>query len=80
VEGTTVLTIDDVRQRAERLERLARGLCRERTRARLAQPPLPLRERRLYLCALDDALFGVEGARLALVQAMQRLGRPAEAA
>ena len=75
-----MLTIDDVRQRAERLERLAQGLCRERARARLARPPLPLRERRMYLCALDDALFGVEGARLALARAIQRLGRPADAA
>jgi hypothetical protein len=44
-----------------------------------ADDPLLYLERKAYLTAIQDALAGVEGARVALARARQRLERgPAE--
>jgi hypothetical protein len=69
-----VLTADDLERRVERLEVLAKGLGKEVYLWRQADDPLLYLERRKYLCALQDALFGVEGARVALAKALARLG------
>ena len=54
-----MLTIDDVRDGAERPEARCRGLAKERAVIREADDPLLYLERRAYLCALDDAAFGL---------------------
>lgn len=75
------MTITDVRARLTRLETLSQGLARERAIIRQAEDPLLYLERRKYLCALEDARFGVEAARITLTQALRRLeGRVSEAA
>jgi predicted site-specific integrase-resolvase len=68
-----VFTIDDLSRRVERLETLAKGLAKEVHQVREAAGPLLYLERRKYLCALQDALFGVESARVVLTQALARL-------
>ena len=68
-----MLTIGDVRARMARLEELSRGLAKERAVIREAEDPLLFLERRKYLCALDDARFGVEAARMALARALRRM-------
>jgi hypothetical protein len=70
-----VLTIEDVKRRVERLEQLSMGLAEEVYLFRQAEDPLLYLERRKYLCALQDALFGVEAARVVLAQVVQRTGR-----
>ena len=40
---------------------------------REATGPLLYLERRKYLCALQDAIFGVEGARIVLAKALARM-------
>lgn len=67
------MTIDDLRKRVERLEMLAKGLAKEKAVIREADDPLLYLERRKYLCALDDALHGVDSARVALAKALIRL-------
>jgi hypothetical protein len=64
---------EDVVARLRRLEALARGLVRE---VALWQDggPLLYPERKAYLDAIQDALAGVEKARVALAAACQRLG------
>jgi hypothetical protein len=57
----------------ERLEELAKGLGKEVYLWRQAEDPLLYLERRKYLCALQDALFGVEGARVTLAKALTRM-------
>jgi len=68
-----MLTISDVRARLARLEQLSRGLAKERAVIREAEDPLLYLERRKYLCALEDARFGVEAARIALARALERI-------
>jgi hypothetical protein len=71
--GGDVLTIGDVRARLARLEELSRGLTKERTIIRAAEDELLYLERRKYLCALEDARFGVESAKMALAKALSRI-------
>jgi hypothetical protein len=52
---------------------LSIGLAREVLRVRQANDPLLDLERRAYLKALQDALSGVEEARVTLALARQRL-------
>ena len=55
------------------LERLARGLAREVELQRGADDVLLYRERKQYLGAVQDALAGVEAARVVLARAARRL-------
>jgi hypothetical protein len=70
---------DDIKRRIGRLDELSRGLAKEIVLWKAANDPLLYLERRAYLHALHDALAGVEGARVTLARARQRLERgPAE--
>jgi hypothetical protein len=64
---------NDIRRRVERLDQLSRGLAKEIVFVKAANDPLLYLERKPYLHALHDALAGVEGARVALARARQRL-------
>jgi hypothetical protein len=57
----------------ERLEDLARGLAKEVVLWKAANDPLLYVERKGYLTAIQDALAGVEAARVVLAKARQRL-------
>ena len=56
-----------------RLEELSRGFAKEEVRVRECDDPLLYVERLAYLTALRLALSGVEGARVALAKALQRI-------
>jgi hypothetical protein len=68
-----MMTIDNLRAHVQRFHELCHGLARE------TLPPNPLDndpiylERRAYQKALRDAIDGLEGARVALATAIQRL-------
>ena len=64
-----MFTIDDLNRRVERLQTLAKGLAKEVHQVREAEGGLLYLERRQVLCAIQDALFGVESARVVLAQA-----------
>jgi hypothetical protein len=68
-----VLNVTDVEKRMRRLEELTRGLSREVALWREANDPLLYLERRAYLNAVQDALAGVEAARVVLARAVQRM-------
>jgi hypothetical protein len=63
----------DVVARVRRLEELTRGLSREVALWKEANDPLLYLERRAYLNAIQDALAGLEEARVVLARASQRL-------
>jgi hypothetical protein len=67
------MTVLAVAARVKRLEALGIGLAKELARWSEANDPLLYRERQAYLAALRRALSGVEGARVALARARQRL-------
>jgi hypothetical protein len=67
------MTLTDLRRRVERLEDLARGLAKEVVLWKKADDPLLYVERKGYLNAIQDALAGVEAARVVLARARQRL-------
>jgi hypothetical protein len=67
-----MLRADDLRKRLAALE-VWRSLAKEKAVIRLADDPLLPAERRHDLCALDEAAFGVEAARLILARALVRL-------
>jgi hypothetical protein len=69
---------DGIKQRVQRLDELSRGLAKEIVLTRAANDPLLYLERRAYLNGIQDALAGVEGARVALARARQRLERDTE--
>jgi hypothetical protein len=69
---------NDIKQRIDRLDQLSRGLAKEVVLTRAANDPLLYLERKAYLTAIHDALAGVEGARVALAKARQRLQGRAE--
>jgi hypothetical protein len=66
------MTVADVKARVERLDRLARGLAKE-VLWKGAADPLLYRERKAYLAGVQDALAGVETARVVLAKVVQRL-------
>ncbi len=68
-----MLNVTDVEKRMRRLEELTRGLSREVALWREANDPLLYLERRAYLNAVQDALAGVEAARVVLARAVQRM-------
>jgi hypothetical protein len=68
-----VIREEDVAARLRRLEELTRGLAREVTLWREGNDPLLYLERRAYLSGVQDALAGVESARVVLAKACQRM-------
>jgi hypothetical protein len=66
------LGLAEIKARITRLEKLARGFALEVQRWKGADPLL-YRERKAYLGAVQDALAGVEAARVVLVGAVRRL-------
>jgi hypothetical protein len=73
----TRLDLNDLRKRVQRLEELSRGLAREILLWRECNDPLLYRERQDYLKAIREAWAGVEGARVLLAKARQRLEKQA---
>jgi hypothetical protein len=67
------MTLTDLAARVGRLDELARGLAREVALWKKGDDPLLYLERRAYLDAIQDALAGVEEARVVLARARQRL-------
>jgi hypothetical protein len=63
----------EIKARIERLGKLARGFSGEVGRWKGAADPLLYRERKAYLGAVQDALAGVEAARVVLVGVVRRL-------
>jgi hypothetical protein len=64
----------DLEARIRRLNQLARGLAKEVALWKGGNDPLLYLERKAYLGAIQDALAGVESARVILARARQRLG------
>jgi hypothetical protein len=69
-----MITLADLSARVRRLDELTRGLAKEVVIWKEANDPLLYRERRAYLKAIQDALAGVEEARVVLARSRQRLG------
>ncbi|OAI51271.1 hypothetical protein AYO44_05060 [Planctomycetaceae bacterium SCGC AG-212-F19] len=67
------MTITDLHARFRRLDQLGRGLAKEVTIIRPGNDPMLRAERQGYLAAIQDALAGVESARVTLAKAIQRL-------
>jgi hypothetical protein len=68
------MNLADLRGRVRRLDQLARGLAKEVTLWKSSSDdPLLYVERRAYLNAIQDALAGIESARVVLARARQRL-------
>ena len=67
------MTVDNLAARARRLDLLVRGLMKEVVLIREADDPLLYLERQDYLAALRAAVGGLEGARVTLARALQRL-------
>ncbi|NBO92958.1 MAG: hypothetical protein EBV06_11705 [Planctomycetia bacterium] len=68
-----MIGIVDIDGRLRRLEELTRGLAKEIVLWREGCDPLLYLERKAYLNALQDALAGLESARVALANASRRL-------
>ena len=71
------MNLADLAARVRRLDELGRGLAKEVTLWKACNDPLLYLERKAYLDAIQDALRGVEAARVVLAKACQRLERPA---
>jgi hypothetical protein len=70
----------DVEARARRLDELSRGLSKEVAIWKEGNDPLLYLERRAYLNAIQDALAGVEKARVTLAGALQRMPKDGDRA
>jgi hypothetical protein len=70
------MNLADLAARLRRLNELGRGLAKEVTLWKACDDPLLYLERKAYLNAVQDALAGVESARVVLAKACQRLERP----
>jgi hypothetical protein len=68
-----MIRVSDIEARLRRLEELTRGLSREVSLWKEGNDPLLYLERRAYLNGVQDALAGVEAARVVLVRAVGRL-------
>jgi hypothetical protein len=66
------MTLADLQARVRRLDQLARGLAKEISLWKDCNDPLLYLERKAYLSGIQDALAGVETARVALAKAMQQ--------
>jgi hypothetical protein len=67
------MNLADLKTRIQRLDQLSRGLAREIVLWRPCNDPLLFLKRKAYLKGIQDALAGVETARVALVKVRQRL-------
>jgi hypothetical protein len=67
------MTVDNLAARARRLDHLVRGFMKEAVLIGEADDPLLYLERQDYLAALRAAVGGLEGARVTLARALQRL-------
>jgi hypothetical protein len=67
------MNFNDVAARVKRLDQLARGLAKEVCLWKKADDPLLYVERKAYLNAIQDALAGIESARVVLVRVRHRL-------
>ena len=67
------MNLPDLGARVRRLDELARGLAKEVSLWRGGNDPLLYLERKAYLNAIQDALAGVEEARVVLARAVQRM-------
>jgi hypothetical protein len=67
------MTVDNLAARARRLDRLVRGFMKEAVLIGDADDPLLYLERLAYVEALRGAVAGLEGARVALARALQRI-------
>jgi hypothetical protein len=67
------MNLADLTARVQRLDQLMRGLAKEVALWKEGNDPLLYVERRAYLTAIQDALAGVESARVVLARAQQRL-------
>lgn len=68
-----MIGLTDIDGRLQRLEQLTRGLAREIVVWREGSDPLLYLERRAYLNSIQDALAGLEAARVILARASRRL-------
>jgi len=75
-----VIGAEEVSARVRRLEELTRGLSKEVAIWKEGNDPLLYLERKSYLNAIQDALAGLEAARVVLARVRQRLGPPAASA
>jgi hypothetical protein len=64
--------LEAIRARVKRLDKLARGFALEVQRWKGADPLL-YRERKAYLAGVQDALAGVETARVVLAGVVRRI-------
>jgi hypothetical protein len=67
------MNLTDLTARVRRLDELARGLAKEVALWKDCNDPLLYLERKAYLAGIQDALSGVETARVALARARQRM-------
>jgi hypothetical protein len=67
------MNLQDLSARIQRLDQLARGLAKEVSLWKAGNDPLLYLERKAYLNGIQDALAGVESARVVLARARQRL-------
>ncbi len=67
------MNLEELQARVRRLDQLSRGLSKEVTLWRKGNDPLLYLERKAYLGAIQDALAGVESARVLLAKVCQRL-------
>ncbi len=67
------MNLSDLTARVQRLDVLMRGLAKEVALWKQGDDPLLYQERKAYLKAIQDALAGVEAARVVLAKARQRL-------
>ena len=67
------MNLADLKARVHRLDELSRGLAKEVTLWKSCNDPLLYLERKAYLGAIQDALAGVEAARVLLAKVRQRL-------
>jgi hypothetical protein len=67
------VNVSDIAARCKRLEALATGLCRECYIIGRGDDPMLYLERQAYLAAVRVAIGGLEGARVVLAKARQRI-------
>jgi hypothetical protein len=70
-----VITLANLTARVRRLDELTRGLAKELAVWKEGNDPLLYLERQAYLKAIQEALSGVETARVVLARARQRAER-----
>jgi hypothetical protein len=75
------MNLNDLESRVRLLDQLSRGLAKEALLWGRGHQPLLYRELQGYLAAIQTALSGIEGARVTLVKARQRVrGRQGQGA